>query len=333
MLGERLRSLREQRGLTQAALAQQAGVSRQLVGAVEAGRHLPRIDAAVALARALQTTVEALLSADAAPVGVLDEPDEGSLVRLARVGNRQVCAPVVTDSLPVADGRVVAGGLELFEPARPAMVVAGCDPAIGLTARLVEQRTPSGVVPVAASTASALAALAAGRVHAGVVHGRTDDLPAPPAAVQRWAIARWQVGLAAPAGMPRGWAAKALAGRTPVVQREVGAQSQAAFVRAASAAGHDGAAPGPQATGHLDAARRAAEGGMVAVTIEPSSLLLGMEFHPLEQHVSELWVAAAHAAATEVVHFLDMLTDRAVRQRLEAVGGYDLADLGRRIPT
>jgi DNA-binding transcriptional ArsR family regulator/DNA-binding XRE family transcriptional regulator len=49
-------------GLTQAQLAELAGVSRQLVGAVEADRHLPRVDAAVRLAAALSTTVEELLA-------------------------------------------------------------------------------------------------------------------------------------------------------------------------------------------------------------------------------------------------------------------------------
>jgi DNA-binding XRE family transcriptional regulator len=52
-----LRELREAAGLTQAELAARAGVSRQLVGAVEVGRHLPRVDAALALAAALNVDV------------------------------------------------------------------------------------------------------------------------------------------------------------------------------------------------------------------------------------------------------------------------------------
>ena len=39
----RLRAARERAGLTQAELAERAAVSRQLVGAIEAGRHSPAI--------------------------------------------------------------------------------------------------------------------------------------------------------------------------------------------------------------------------------------------------------------------------------------------------
>ena len=49
-------------GMTQAELAARAGVSRQLVAAVEAGRHAPAVDAALGIARALGTTVEDLFA-------------------------------------------------------------------------------------------------------------------------------------------------------------------------------------------------------------------------------------------------------------------------------
>jgi DNA-binding XRE family transcriptional regulator len=49
-------------GMTQAELAARAGVSRQLVAAVEAGRHAPAVDAALGIARALGTTVEELFA-------------------------------------------------------------------------------------------------------------------------------------------------------------------------------------------------------------------------------------------------------------------------------
>lgn len=48
-----LRELRDAKGLTPGELAGRAGVSRRLVGAVEAGRHLPRVAAAAALTAAL----------------------------------------------------------------------------------------------------------------------------------------------------------------------------------------------------------------------------------------------------------------------------------------
>ena len=53
-LASHLKQHRARLDLTQAELAMRAGVSRQLVGAAEVGRNLPRVDAAIALAAALQ---------------------------------------------------------------------------------------------------------------------------------------------------------------------------------------------------------------------------------------------------------------------------------------
>ncbi|MBV9534199.1 MAG: helix-turn-helix transcriptional regulator, partial [Solirubrobacterales bacterium] len=63
--GAALRERRLQCGLSQTELAARAGVSRQLVAAVEAGRNTPAVDAALRLARALATTVEELFCAPA----------------------------------------------------------------------------------------------------------------------------------------------------------------------------------------------------------------------------------------------------------------------------
>lgn len=332
-LGGTVRALRLAQGLTQAELARAAGVSRQLVGAVEADRHLPRVDAAAALARVLGSTVEALLAdaEPATPLGVVEDPVEGGLVRVARVGDRLVAVPVAPSGsgLPMADGVVRGGRAELFEPERPTAVVAGCEPAIGLTARLLEARSATGAIAVSTSSARAFEALAAGRVHAAVLHGVDGALPDPPCPVRRVRLVSWQVGLAAPVDAAASWVEAALAGRVAVAQREAGAQTQAAFERAVAATnGARPPVPGPVVASHAAAARLAADQGLPAVTIEPSARLLGLAFHPLEVHTSELWVATEHARAPEVERFADLLTTRPVTSRLAAVGGYDLSGLG-----
>src|SRR4051794_38131783 len=90
-----LRELRVSAGLSQAALADAAGISRQMVGAIEAGLHRPNVDAALALARVVGRPVEALFGAPAElPEPVLGEalPD-GAPVLASRVGARVVYAP------------------------------------------------------------------------------------------------------------------------------------------------------------------------------------------------------------------------------------------------
>jgi transcriptional regulator with XRE-family HTH domain len=332
MLGDRVRALRLARGLTQVQLAELAGVSRQLVGAVEGDRHLPRVDAGVRLAAALSTTVEELLAPETREVsGVLEEPAEGALVRIGRVGDRLVClpAPGSGEGWASADGQVQHGAVQLFDVERPSAIVAGCDPIIGLASRLLDVTRGPRVVPVATSSATAAEVLGAGRTHAVMVHGPEGRLPEPPVPVRRWHVARWQVGLAAPADLPSRWIEEALTGRVPVVQREAGAGSQAAFERARSSEGAtDRPVAGPRVSGHAEAAWRAAADRMVAVTIEPAALASGLAFHPLEDHLSQLWVADEHADNALLHAFLDEVTGERVRRRVVAIGGYDLAGTG-----
>ena len=56
-------------GLTQAELAELAGVSRQTVVAVEAGDYAPSVFLALSLARHLGSTVEALFGVEREPLG------------------------------------------------------------------------------------------------------------------------------------------------------------------------------------------------------------------------------------------------------------------------
>jgi molybdate-binding protein len=311
-------------------------VSRQLVGAVEADRHLPRVDAAARLAAALATTVEELLAPDTRQlVGVVEDPAEGALVRIGRVGDRLVGVPTAGsgEGWAAADGHVRHGAVQLFDVERPAVVVAGCDPIVGLAARLLEAAGGPRVVPVATSSATAAAVLAAGRSHAVTVHGPDIGRADAARGVRRWHVARWRVGLAAPADLPDGWVADALAGRVAVAHREPGAGSQAAFERARTADADAVASPqqpirGPRVAGHAEAAWRAVTDRMVAVTIEPAALANGLAFHPLETHTSELWVDPEHADNPLLHAFLHELVGERVHRRLAAIGGYDLTRNG-----
>lgn len=51
---------REALGLSQAELAKMAGVGQHTVSDIETGRHIPRVDVAILIARALMQPVEAL---------------------------------------------------------------------------------------------------------------------------------------------------------------------------------------------------------------------------------------------------------------------------------
>ena len=65
--GQRLRTTRLERGMTQALLAEQAQVTLSYVTRLESGTSAPGIDLAARLAVALGTTVAELLPTDPAP--------------------------------------------------------------------------------------------------------------------------------------------------------------------------------------------------------------------------------------------------------------------------
>ncbi len=328
-----LRARRERAGLSQAQLAERAGVTRQLIATAEAGRHVPAVDAAMKVARALDVTVEALFGeATIAPTGILGQLPEGVPVVATRVGDRAVAHPAVpTGTTPrwsYADGVIRGGVLELFDGAAPeGFALVGCDPAIELAAAALGNGGPRRLISIAASSGAALEALAAGRCHAAIVHGPPGGIPTAPRPVARWRFARWQVGLALPSGAA---VDDVLDGRVASVQREPEAASQQAFARTVRARGAAMPDAASLSTGHFDAVRVASAIGAAAVTYEPASTAAGLRFAPLETHEVELWIAAEHLAHPGAVALCELIvgSDR-LRERIASIGGYDLDDMGR----
>ena len=64
-LSNTVRAAREDRGWTQAELAERMGVSRKTVNTVENGVFVPSTIVALKLARALETTIEELFTLEA----------------------------------------------------------------------------------------------------------------------------------------------------------------------------------------------------------------------------------------------------------------------------
>ena len=349
-LGGRVHRARLAAGLSQEELASRAGISRQALGALERGRHLPRVDAAINLARALGTSVETLVGARSTLArdvlfGVLGE---GQPVRAARVGERVVATPVPGagegEQWGAADGVIRYGTVEPFDRGElDAFVLVGCDPAIGMMAQLGPPSGSGRLLGVSASSAAAHRALVAGRAHAAVVHDRVDaeaadgdpsvpadgpedeDRPDTHTAADpgpAFPLARWRVGIAAPAEAPDRLAA-ALRGECRVVQRDAGAGAQAAFERALRREGATTPA-GPLAAGHLDAAMTTRRTGEPSVTIEPVARAVGLAFHPLELHAVTLLIGADHLDHAGARVLAELLGGVRLRRRLLAFEGYEL---------
>lgn len=335
----RLRDRRLECGLTQAELAARAGVSRQLVAAVEAGNNTPAVDAALGIAGALATTVEELF-ADPRPVVVPalgGRLRDGLPLRLGRVADQLVAAELADRGIAGAswakpDAILETGGLRLFPGANPAgFVIAGCDPALGIAEAMLAGLGPRSLLAISAPTGVAVRALKRGRVHGAIVHGVPGELPKPPVPVIRWHLARWQVGLGIAPKIRQDSLEAILNSDVPVVQRASAAASQQAFEHASATAGITKPPPGPPASGHIDAARIAATINGAGVTTAAAARVFGLSFLALEDHTVEIWLAERWLDHPGTDALAQLLASAGFTERVANFAGYDLTSCGTRI--
>ena len=333
-----VRAARTRHGLSQAELAQRAGVTRQSLGTIEAGRHSPSVDAALRIAGVLGVAVETLFApADDQPdTPVADPVTPGTPVVVGRVGSRRVHAPVrhlinSSESWAVADGFIGEDGVELLDEIDDSgLVVAGCDPLLGMAAAVLTQRRGPRLVPVHLSTGAAVSALSRGVVHGVVVHGPAGALPTPPVGVRRWRFSSWQVGVASSSTRGVASVEHLATRRIRTAQREPGAGTQRALERALSAVGA-ASLPGPRVDSHVDAARHVVAGLPAGITMEAAARAFGLTFLPLETHHSELWIDARYLDHRGAVALVGVLSDAALVGRARRLPGYDVTQMGTEV--
>ena len=230
-----LATIRKARGIGAAELARKVGVTRQTIYAIEAGTYVPNTEVTLQLARELEVTVEELFSlpgerqeetaAVTAEYLGQSAPGNGQAVRVCRVGTKWVSVPVDARPyhLPEADA-VIAGfaarshkaRLCLFseeETMRNKIVLAGCDPATSLLARMVERLSGVEIVHAPASSQLALDWLKEGKVHIAGSHLQDPDssefnLPLirrqfPNRDMAVVTFARWEEGFVVAPGNPK----------------------------------------------------------------------------------------------------------------------------------
>jgi putative molybdopterin biosynthesis protein len=293
----RLRSRRLELGLAQTVVADAVGLSRQALSALEAGRASPSLATALALARLLGTSVEALFGPDpddAAPAGEAWLGDAGTdgRAKWARIAGRLVLRPAGPDEEPDAllraDGRLspLPGAVD---PDR-AVWLGGCDPALALFARALARVAPD-LAPTALpmTSAEAEAALRQGRLHVASVHG-----PAPAAPGPSLPYAVWREGFLLAPGLD---AADLERRRLRWALRPPGATARALFDRHRPRLRPRAVLV---AAGHWQVAE-AIRGGQadVGVAIEAAAAAHGLRFVPLEREVVRLELHDAVRTALE----------------------------------
>jgi transcriptional regulator with XRE-family HTH domain len=213
-IDDRFRLARLARGLSQGALADIAGVTRQSISGIESGRWSPSLEVALALAGALGTSVEELFGAGpelpvraarlaagaAGSARFLLSDVDGSAVAFPLVGDFGF-APGFRPAL--AHGSVAApapaGALVEVQPiatSGPTLAIAGCDPALTLLAGPLERhRPPTSLVWWSCNNAAGTQLLEAGTVHATAVHRRADEELRHPDGLEIVGFAAWREGL------------------------------------------------------------------------------------------------------------------------------------------
>ncbi len=361
-----LATIRKARGVGASELAKKVGVTRQTIYAIEAGTYLPNTEVTLQLARHLEVAVEELFSLpgsqqeEAATVTAeylsQTKPESGQAVRVCRVGTKWVGVPADARPyhLPEADA-VVAGSasrssktkLCLFseeETMRNKIVLAGCDPATSLLARMVERLSGIEIVHAPASSQLALDWLKEGKVHIAGSHLQDPESAEfnLPFIRRQFAnrdmavvtFARWEEGFVVARGNPKSIKKVEDLNRKTVsiVNRERGSGSRSlldslirsAGLHAKTLRGYDRVAFGHLAAAHVVLAEEAD----CCVATRSAAQTFGLDFVPLrsEQYDFVLHRDTLHLAAVEAL--FDALQRATLRRKLETLAGYDTSQTG-----
>ncbi|HVO99465.1 MAG TPA: substrate-binding domain-containing protein [Bryobacteraceae bacterium] len=342
-----LREIRDRRGISAAALAKLAGVTRQTIYAIEAGDYVPNTAVALHLARILEVRVEELFSLDAEPVEdksvtveFLTPAHQGQPVQICRVGNRMIGVSASPQSimLPQADAIAIdqtqAQMLPGEEEDPKRLLIAGCDPGISLLAPQLD------LIPAAANSRQALEWLKQGKVHVAGTHLRDVasgeyNLAAirqlfPHGSVKVVTFAIWEQGLVTRPSSPIRGVEDLVNFR--IVNREKGAGSRDVLdqrLRAAGIAHSRITGYDRIASGHLPAAQAVQEGEAdCCIATRSAARAFGLQFIPLAVERYDLVVRRAFATLPPVEMLFDLLNRSALRRKLEMLAGYDTSHTG-----
>ena len=319
----RLETLRKDRGLSQRELAQAAGMTRQGVGAIESGRSQPSVAIALALARALGTTVEELFGTGSEPA------PRAARVAVAVIGGRTVTHALDDDQLAI----------EPAETPFPNVFIGGCDLAVGLLSRHAMARSRHlRALWLTMTNRAAIEALGHGRLHAAVVHGDvTPQQSRQMSEFARFDVATTHAGWLVAHGNPLGLRGAADLPRTKarLANRPAGAGARRllderlrrAEVDPRRVAGYD-----REVAGQLDAGRAIAQGfADAAIGMASVAGVFDLGFIPLREERCVLLVPSGAVKTPEVRALLDALRSPPYRRDLEALAAYDVSRTGEQL--
>jgi molybdate-binding protein/DNA-binding XRE family transcriptional regulator len=339
-LRNQVRAYRMARGWSQEELAVRAAVSRAGVSAIEMGRLVPSATTVLALAAAFECRVEDLFSlgTETQSVGQWAWEPAGEPCRYwhASVAGRRLLYPTEPTCAPLAHEGVFHEGR--FEdrsqvPASDILVVASCDPAVGLLANEYQRLSGFHILALERPSREALSLLARGLVHVAGVHLQRRGQRGCNAAAARESLgdafcllrtAHWQEGLAVASHRRVRSVQMAIDGRLRWVGREPG-----------SAAGElqqellSGRVPKHVARGHRSVAEAVRAGWAdVGVCVRLVSEEAGLDFLTVREETCDLCFLAECSGDVRIRALVETVQSPAYRALIQDLPGYDVSETG-----
>jgi molybdate-binding protein/DNA-binding XRE family transcriptional regulator len=341
-LANRVRTCRIARGWSQDELAVRAGISRAGVSAIETNRLVPSTSAALALAAALGCRVEDLFqlgpAADCAAAWAWQPHREPCRYWRASVAGRELMYPTEATNLGVIghDGVYQEGQFRTQLTATPSdtLVIASCDPAIGLLANELARHHGFRLLAFQRSSQEALALLAQGLIHVAGIHLATASSRGQNAAAAKEKLrggfyllrgARWQEGLALTPGLQLQSVRAAVQSRARWVGREIGSAARELLDELLS----DRRPPRRIAYGHRGVAEAVRCGWAdIGVCLRLVSEEAGLGFLSVREEEYDFCYPAEIEGDSRIQALVETVRSSSYRGVLSDLPGYDAAKTG-----
>lgn len=343
----RVRERRSARGWSQAELAERAGISRTAVSAIEAERLVPSVAAAIGLAKALECMVEELFGRGSpqpskmpSPTWAWPVPQTPCRYWLANVDGQRRLYPFEATPL----GEIPHDGVH--HPGSPSrhvaherladhtLVVASCDPAVGLLVRVYEQLTGYRMLVFPRSSRQALQLLKQGLVHLAGVHLSTSEHETGNAAPVReivgeaaslLRVASWEEGVVVGADVTAATLRGVLRERLTWVGREPGSGARQCLDELLD----DRPAPRRMARDHRGVAEAIRCGWANAgVCLRLVAEEAGLRFLPVRTESYDVCFTTQQSHDPRVQALVRVIQSSDYRRLLGELPGYDIAQTG-----
>jgi molybdate-binding protein/DNA-binding XRE family transcriptional regulator len=328
------------RGWSQEELAARAGISRAGVSAIEMGRLVPSATAVLALAAAFECRVEDLfsLAAEGRSAGQWAWQPAAAPCRYwhSSVAGRRLLYPIEPTCVPLSHAGIFHEGQ--FEdrsqlPATDILVLASCDPAVGLLADEYHRLSGFYILALQRPSREALSLLARGLVHVAGVHLERRGQRGCNAAAARAVLgdafcllqgAHWQEGLAVASSHRVRSVQMAVDGRLRWVGREPG--SAAAELQQELLSGR---VPKHTARGHRGVAEAVCAGWAdVGICVRLVSEEAGLDFLAVREETYDLCFPAESSGDPRIQALVETVKSPTYRALIRDLPGYDAADTG-----